>query len=289
MNFMSRGGRPGAIILFLAFLTNATAWPALTAEKITPEEVVAKHLEAIGPAETRDWNRSRIVSASSTINLKTGGRGVISGPALIASHKDKVLVKAEFGSPNYPFEKFSFDGEKMRTRQYTPGVRSPLAEFFMSHNTPFSEGLIGGTLSTAWPLLHVTLRAPKLQYAGTAKIDGRQAHKLKYTPHKGGELKITLFFDAETFHHLRTEYEQVIAAPMGENPGQSASLREQRFKLVEDFRDFSAEDGLTLPHRYTIQYTIFRQTHPLALDWSFDLAKFTFEYPIKDDDFIVDN
>jgi hypothetical protein len=223
------------------------------------------------------------------MDIKTGGRGTASGPALLASQKDKVLLKAEFSSPSYPFEKIGFDGRKLHAKQYSPGVRSPLDEFFLSHTTVFTEGLIGGALSSAWPLLDLAARGPKLQYAGTEKVDGRQAHKLRYLPRDGGDLKITIFIDAENFHHVRTEYERVIAAPMGGTPGESASQREMRYQLVEDFRDFKTEGGLTLPHAYTIQYSVFKLNNPISLDWTFNFTRFTFDYPIEDKQFLADS
>jgi len=277
-----------AIILTLLALTNVSGLVKPAADKIKVEELVAKHIEAIGTAEARSSNRSRIVAGNSLMNLKTGGRGNSSGPALLASQKDRVLLKAEFDSASYPFEKLGFDGKKFHAKQYAPGIRSPLAEFFLSHDTLFSEGLIGGTLSSAWPLLNLEDRSPKLQYAGTEKIDGRQAHKLKYAPRQGSELKITIFIDAETFHHVRTEYERVIAAAMGEKPGESASLREVRYKLIEDFSDFRTEGGLTLPHTYRIQHGVSQQTNPIALDWTFTLTRFTFDYPIQEREFRAD-
>jgi len=280
--------RYAAIILTLLALTNVSGLVKPAADKIKVEELVAKHIEAIGTAEARSSNRSRIVAGNSLMNLKTGGRGNSSGPALLASQKDRVLLKAEFDSASYPFEKLGFDGKKFHAKQYAPGIRSPLAEFFLSHDTLFSEGLIGGTLSSAWPLLNLEDRSPKLQYAGTEKIDGRQAHKLKYAPRQGSELKITIFIDAETFHHVRTEYERVIAAAMGEKPGESASLREVRYKLIEDFSDFRTEGGLTLPHTYRIQHGVSQQTNPIALDWTFTLTRFTFDYPIQEREFRAD-
>jgi hypothetical protein len=280
--------KPTAIILTLLFLTSISSATAPVADKVNPGELVAKHLEAIGKAEARNSSRSRIVAGTSLMNLKAGGRGTINGPALLASQKEKVLLKAEFASAGYPFEKVGFDGRKLHAKQYSPGVRSPLAEFFLSHETLFSEGLIGGALSSAWPLMDLAGRGPKLQYGGTEKIDGRQAHKLKYTPRDGGELKITIFIDAENFQHLRTEYERVIAAPMGETPGASASMREMRYKLVEDFRDFKTEGGLTLPHTYTILYTVSRLNQPIALDWTFNFTRFTFDYPIEEKQFLAD-
>lgn len=278
-----------AIILTLIFLANVSATATPVADKLKPEEIVAKHIEAIGTAEARKADRSRIVAGTSLMNLKTGGRGNSSGPALLASQKDKVLLKAEFTSAGYPFERLGFDGRKLHAKQYSPGIRSPLAEFFMSHDTVFSEGLLGGTLSSAWPLLNLEARSPKLQYGGTEKIDGRQAHKLKYLPRHGSDVKITIFIDTENFQHVRTEYERAIAAPMGSTPGESASMREMRYRLVEDFRDFRAEGGLTLPHTYKIEYTVSRLNQPLALDWTFTFTRFTFDYPIEDKEFLVDS
>ena len=277
-----------AIILTVIFLVNVSGLATPVADKVKPEELVAKHIDAIGTAEARKSDRSRIVAGTSLMNLKTGGRGNSTGPALLASQKEKVLLKAEFTSAGYPFEKIGFDGRKLHAKQYSPGVRSPLAEFFMSHDVVFSEGLLGGTLSSAWPLLNFAARGAKLQYGGTDKVNGRQTHKLKYVPREGGELKITIFIDAENFQHLRTEYERVIVAPMGPTPGASASMREMRYKLVEDFRDYRAEGGLTLPHTYTIQYTVSRLNQPLALDWTFNFTRFTFDYPIEEKQFLAD-
>ena len=258
-------------------------------DKIRVEDVILKHLESIGTDEARRPGRSRIAAGSSMMNIRTGGRGNAGGAALVASQGEKVLLKAEFNNPGYPFERFGFDGQKFHARQHAPGARSPLAQFFLSHDVIFSEGLIGGTLSSAWPLLNIPGREPKLDYSGTAKVKGRQAHKVRYMPRSGSELKITLFFDAETFQHLRTEYERVIAAPMGATPGASASQRETRYELVEDFSDFRAESGLTLPHTYTLQFSVFQVNNPLALDWTINLGRFTFDYPIEAKEFVTDN
>ena len=276
-----------AFILLLGNLVFVNARPV--DDKIKLEELIAKHLEAIGTAEARRAGRSRIVAGGSMMNVKTGGRGNASGAALIASQDGKVLLKAEFSNAAYPFEKLGFDGKKFYAMQYAPGARSPLAQFFMSHDAIFTEGLIGGTLSSAWPLLNLLDRDPTLQYGGTEKVKGRQTHKVKYTPRAGSELKITLFFDAETFHHLRTDYERVIPAPMGATPGASASQREIRYKLVEDFGDIRPENGLNLPHTYNLQFSVFQLNNPLALDWTMNLSKFTFDYPIDAKEFVTDH
>ena len=78
-------------------------------------------------------------------------------------------------------------------------------------------------------------------------------------------------------------------APMGATPGESASQRESRYKLVEEFSDFRPESGLTLPHAYNLQFSVFQLNNPLALDWNMNLAKFTFDYPIEAKEFVTDN
>ena len=276
-----------SIAFILCFFCLVESRPV--ADKISLEDLIAKHIETIGKAEARRTNRSRIVAGGTLMNLRTGGSGNVSGAALIASQEERVLLKAEFSSASYPFEKLGFDGHKFHARPYAPGQRSPLAQFLLSHDVIFSEGLIGGTLSSAWPLLNLSAREPKLEYAGMEKIKGLQVHKVKYTPRTGGELKITLFFDAETFQHVRTDYERVIPAPMGATPGASASQRETRYKLIEEFSDFRAESGLNLPHTYKLEFSVFELNNSLALDWTINLSRFTFEHPIETKEFVTDN
>src|SRR4030095_4027570 len=131
------------------------------------------------------------------------------------------LLNAAFPSPDYPYERIGFDGERVSARPIRPNERSPFSDFFLSHETVFKEGLIGGVLSTAWPLLHLEERKAKLSYAGAGEGSGRPPPKLRYAPRKGSDLKVTLFFDAETFRHVRTEYERTVPAPIGATPSQS--------------------------------------------------------------------
>lgn len=257
-------------------------------EKLKPEEVVARHLEAIGTAEARSPTRSRVVAGGTRIEVKAGGHGGSEGQGLIASAGNKVLLNATFQSADYPFERVAFDGERVSARAIRPNVRSPLSNFFLSHETVFREGLIGGVLSTAWPLLRLDERKAKLSYAGAGEAAGRPAHKLRYSPRKGSDLKVTLFFDAETFRHVRTEYERTVPAPIGATPGQSVSQRETRYRLVEEFSDFKTEDGLTLPRAYSAGYTVFSTGASVEVSWKFDLTRVDPDQPIDPKVFVAD-
>jgi hypothetical protein len=281
--------RLAALALACAALPALLIAPRTGAEdKLKPEEVVARHLEALGPADARTPDRPRVVAGETNIEVKAGGRGGSEGQGLIASNGDKVLLNATFNSADYPFERIAFDGERVSARPFRPNTRSPLSNFFLSYDTVFKEGLIGGVLSTAWPLLRLEERKAKLTYAGAGEVAGHPAHKLRYAPRRGSDLKITLFFDAENFRHLRTEYERTTPAPIGATPSQSVSQRETRFRLVEDFSDFKPEGGLTLPHAYTLGFTVFSTGAPLEVTWRFNLTRLNLDQPIDPKVFVAD-
>lgn len=273
--------------LFIAAARVATI-PVTAEQKIKPEELIAKHLESIGTAEARAAARNRIITGVSELTLKQGGSGNLLGSALMASEGDKNLLMMAFDRPDYPAEKIGYNGHKLGVQPIRPGVRSPLGEFFRTHEEMFKEGLVGGTLSQSWPLLNVAARSPKLEYGGTKKFDGRLAHELKYTPNKGGSLKIKLYFDAENFRHIRSEYERVIAATMGPRPGASAGRLDTRYRVVEEFSDFKEENGLTMPHIYKFELRISSESAPMLLDWVLNLQKFSFNQSMSGKEFDVE-
>lgn len=258
-------------------------------QKMKPDELIAKHLESIGSAEARAAVRNRIITGVSELALKQGGSGNLAGSALMASDGDKNLLIMSFDHPDYPAEKFGYDGTKLTVRPIRPGVRTPLGEFFRTHEDIFKEGLVGGTLSQAWPLLNLSARTPKLEYGGTKKFDGRPAHELKYTPQKGSSLKIRLYFDAENFRHIRTEYERVIAATMGSRPGASAGRLDTRYRIVEEFSDFKEENGIILPHIYKFELRITSESAPLLLNWVLNLQKFSVNQSMSGREFDVES
>jgi len=257
-------------------------------EKMKPEDVVAKHLESIGTAEARQAVRNLVASGSVIFSIRSGGKGQTGGSSLIASEGEMNLLKMVFeSSPTYPHELLSYDGKSFGALHLRGGARSPLGEFMMSHDTIAKQGLLGGTLSTAWPLLNLTEKNPKLDYEGTKKIGDRQTHELRYVPRKGTEIKIKLFFDAETFQHVRTEYEHTLAAALGgriSTGGASAGKNEVRYKLVEDFSDFKKEGGLTLPHTYKMTLSV---QGPIVVlqEWVFELTQFAFNQKLNPKDF----
>ncbi len=169
----------------------------------------------------------------------------------------------------------------------TPGVRSVLGNFLMTHDLIFKQGLMGGTLSSAWPLLDLATRSSQLEYAGTKKVDGRTLHELKYLPRGGSDLKVTLFFDQETFQHVRTEYERVIPASIGDRSYTNVQQREISYKMVEEFSLFKPEGGLNLPHIYMIKLAVDTQNGTFLADWVIKLTQFDFNQKIDQSAFSI--
>ncbi len=188
-------------------------------QKLKPDELVAKHLEAIGPAETRQSIKNRVITGTAVVTFKDPGTGQVGGRAVLASEGLNNMVAMVFdNSPNYAQERAAFDGSDVTVSYVRPGLRSPLADFLLTYKTLLKQGLIGGSLSQAWSLLDLAGRKAKIELSGTKKIGEREAYQLKYNPSGGSDVRINLFFDAETFQHVRTEYNRSVVAPIGSSP-----------------------------------------------------------------------
>ncbi len=271
-----------ALVLFALPIRTSSA-----SDKLTTEELVAKHLESIGTAQARTAAKRRIIAGTSSVIFRTEPKGQAAGRAVLASEGLKNLVGMSFPSPVYPREQMGFDGDRFMAAFVTPGVRSSLGNFLMTHSLVFKQGLMGGTLSTAWPLHDLTGRKPRLEYAGLKTVDKRSMHELKYFARGGSDLQVSLFFEQATFKHVRTEYERVIAASIGTRSSLDAKERETRYRMVEEFSDFKDEAGLTLPHTYKIKLTVDSPGGTFLAEWEIKLTRFTFNEPIDPQSFNI--
>ena len=165
MNLLNSKKRVISCVLLLV-VVRFTAAGTVFPEKITAEELVAKHLESIGSAQIRAETKSHIIQGSVVATVRIGGSGQSKGGAVMASEGKMSLIGMIFGLQEYTNEKAAYDGKKLKLGEWRPGVRTNLGGFFLNHDVIFREGLFGGALSTAWPLLDVAARNPKLRYLG---------------------------------------------------------------------------------------------------------------------------
>jgi hypothetical protein len=275
-------------MLLLLLLFPLCGTNSAQAQKLKAEEIIAKHLEALGGAETLHSVTTRIESGTVVATFKTPTTAELGGRAVLASEGQKNVLAMLFenSTSNYPHEKVGYDGRDVSGSYVRPGIRSTLGEFLLTHKNIIKQGIFGGSLSQAWTLLDPD-RKLKVEAGGSKKIGDRQTYVLKCFP-SGSDLKVTMYFDAETFQHVRTEYERSVIAQMGSNPETSASQSETRYKLTEEFSDFKKEGGLTLPHAYKIQLEILGRNGSFRAFWDLTLSQFQFNQRIDPTTFDVD-
>ena len=277
-------------IIVLAFIFSLLTGAAIAQKKkMTAEEIIANHLESIGSAEARAEMKSVTIVGTSKATFFGRGGGIAEGITVLASEGGKYLVGMKFNNTDYQFEKMGFDAEDFTVGYVSPGKRSVLGDFLQTNRKTFEQGIMSGALSTSWELLNFDGEDAKIKYAGMDSIDGKKHYKLDYNPKKGSDLRISLYFDPDTFRHVRTEYTRTFSARQGGSVDSSARQSETRYRLVEDYSDFSQENNLTLPHTYKIYMEILTGNGTASYEWLMNLQKFEFNYDIPDQDFKVDN
>lgn len=249
---------------------------SIYAQKLTVEDLVANHLKSIGASETLKATKSIVAVGDASATFVTKKSLPAQGRIVLASAGEKSFWGMSFNATDYPFEKFSFDGSKSKVAFLRPGVRSIFGNFVAANSRILEESLLSGTLSTSWTLANLVNNKAKLNFEGIKKIDKKEVYALGYSPKGGGDLDIKLYFDKETFRHLRTEYKRTSSAGIGTRPEQSTGFSESRLKIVEDFSNFSEEKGLTLPHSYAMNYSIIGQNGTTEIKWQFNLTEFAF-------------
>ncbi len=274
-------------------------------KNLAPEEVVAAHLKSIGTPELMASIKNRGMSGKTSVEFVQGGVGNLAGQCMVVASGRSLSIILKYGGVDYPGEYFAYDGTDVEVSTISPGQRSPLGDFIFRYKGMMKEGLLGGVLSLGWPLLDIEKRNPSLKYVST-KIDGRELHEIDYTP-KGGlnNIKVKLFFEPDTFRHVRTEYmlkvqgEQALQAgqtvtrgvpnsanltggqrggPVTRDAGIQDQIAYSYYLLVEKFDNFrevkfkdsagSETRSLILPHSYTLEYSVEGQGSAFLAHWN---------------------
>ncbi len=259
--------------------------PLASGQKMKAAELIAKHLNAVG--ETAVDRKTAAVQGRARLQILVGGRASLEGPFYLVSRSSEMSYYLLFNASTYEHERFLAGPERAEVAFMSPGKRSTLGDFLHVHPVILREGLWGGVLSTAYPLFDLDNRGPKLRYAGFKKEEGRRLHRIDYRSRRGqGGLRIHLFFDPETFHHVRTSYVLVTPAPLGANEIQSARLRNVRHRLTEDFGNFANESGLAMPREWTVRYTFHSTAQTLSWEWKHELDAFQHDVDLDDSVFM---
>jgi hypothetical protein len=243
-----------AAAVFAAALIIFSSIPA-NAQKINVNDLIAKHLDSIGPKDKRDAVKNQLLLADARVNFRST-TFESRGKGLIVSEKGKILIGMKFDANDYPQDRFAFDGKKVAIDRPSNGkYRSILGEFIFNSEELLEDGLLGGTLSASWLLMDVSSKG-KASYEGTKKLDGVDTNIIEFMPKGGSDLTIKIYLDAKTNRHIRTEYTRVINAALGGSVDTSAGISGKTYTLTEDFGDFKKMGDLTLPSQYKITHSI---------------------------------
>lgn len=258
-------------------------------QDFTPEEVIAEHVKSLGNVKALANVKSRTFVGTSSAHFYQGMFGTLIGQSMFVAQGPKMGIVMKFADKDYPGEYFAFDGNEVTVGHISPGQKSPVAEFLFRYNGLFKEGLMGGVLSPEWPLFKLEERQPHMKY-GEAKVEDRKLHMIEYRPKKGlGDVKIRLYFDWETFRHVRTEYNvrhrldaTVPSDYMSEGYILDSNQPESIYKLIEKFDDFKKVGGIVLPESYQIHYSVEGTGHAFVGEWKLKAQTWGFNQTFDD-------
>jgi hypothetical protein len=257
---------------YLALLIAVLAPLTHSADKLKVEDVIAKHLASIGTPEARAAAGTRLLTGNVEMKEVVGGSSTQRGTASFACDARRIKVDMKFpGSSLYPFgEQWLFNGKQPQVAFTASGTRSVLGSVLYHYPDALREGLLGGSMCTSWAFLDPKVRDAKLRYNGLKKVDGRELHELSYSPRNGTGMTIRLFFDPETFRHVKTKYLMVV--PAGASDAAAVHTEDVRYMIDEDFADFQTADGLTLPSLWTIHVEV-QPNKTSVLEWRIKMDK----------------
>jgi len=283
-NFMNSLTRHSLGIFVIVLLAVSTS----LAQKIKPEELIAKHLDSIGTAEARAAVKSQMAVGDAVVTFVSQKNQPAQGRIVMASAGSKNFYGLSLNASDYPGERFSFDGSKSKVAVVFNGKRSYFGQFIDSNEILLRDSLLGGILASSWALNDVATKKVKLSSDGIKKIDGKEYYVLGYSPKGGSDYSITLYFEKDTFRHARTEYKRTSSAAIGLKPEQSSGFDETKIRVTEVYSDFRTEKGLTLPHIYKLTYSETGQRGTREVEWAYTLTEFAFNQPLDEKTFDVD-
>ena len=279
-------------MLFNGQSLNSLVEAAGTDSALTPEKLMAEHIKSIGEPATLSSVQTRAFVGFTDVDFIQGIFGRVEGGiSSFVSDGEKLQVVLKFGDLTYPGEYIAYDGSSVSVGHISPGQRSPLADFLFRFNGVMKEGFVGGTLSLAWPLLNPDDIRTRLK-CKSVKVEGRELYRLEWPINLLGNIKIKMYFEPGTYRHVRTEYMVRIQNDVSARGDYSDIMSyelmpESIYTLIEEFDDFRKVSGMTLPHKYSLEYSIEGQGQSFIGRWTIMAEKWIFNRTFDEKIFVA--
>jgi len=279
-----------AILLFVVL--SAFCFNVIGQNKLSPEEIISKSLKAIGKTDATSERRMAIGGSQFTIRSSSASA---TGRAVLASDGANMAFFSTFNMRDYGMERIGVFSNKIEIPFVVPGLRSPLGRWLAAYDRTLDDRIFGGTIFSTWRFWGPQSDWGKIETDGKKKIGDRQAWVVSYSPRRGltSGSHIKLYFDAETFQHIRTVYQQgetdsgfYDTGSKAQNANSSvrgwgSDMASNGSTLTEDFGDYKLDNGLVLPHKYTITLTadVASGTEEYRWDLNIEQFKLVKEFP----------
>ena len=232
--------KPRLIFIFFSWLLIFAVNPAAGQDqKLTGDQIIEKHLTAVGGREAIAKFKSRVAIGT------------------VKRENEPVSQMAIMSEPNrlsvfYGFRDFDlqmiYDGKKAFFR---PSLRRDLAPLSDKYQEMLASGLMFNSISLYNLIANGAPGELKFESKGMKKIGGRQAYVVQTKTRNGTQMK--LYFDAENFMWLRTDYGSTsVAKQMGTftNDIVNQGGTETTFDFYIETSDFRDVDGVKLPFHF---------------------------------------
>jgi hypothetical protein len=257
-------------------------------QTLTAEQILANHVEALGKKENRGAISTLFAAGLSEYETKSPvvkGRG----KAVVISDATNLYFLMSLNSHDYPYEKIGAFGNKVSIPFINAGNRSLLGGFLNEHPRVLLDSLFCGSMSLRWIAGFAKNKMPKMKVGGLKKIDGRETYAISLMSAEQGAdtFKVRLYFDAENFRHVRSEYQREVK--VGRIVfGEQNQLADGKLALTEEFSDFKDVGGLTLPHQYKVTFSSNSNAQMYESSWRIRVTSYFLNQKLAPDFFTFD-
>jgi hypothetical protein len=234
-------------VLFSLLLLPPSLAGVLSAQEkqnLTAADIIGRNLAAVGDKDAIAKIRSRVAMGTAQKDSEAAV------PLTIMSETpNRISAFYQFKEYNW---QLTYDGNRSIFR---PQFARASAVLMHKYEEMLASGTMFNGISLYNALSHLDEEGVKLEAKGTRKVKGRPAHVVEMKRGKGPSVR--LYFDAETFMWVRSDYGSVrVTKDMGGFTNDAASRDEETtYDFYVETSDFKEVDGVKLPFKIEITAT----------------------------------